>query len=141
MSEKTASNVVGHSVLGRGNAQRKSVHIPEWGGDVLIQQMSGRQVNSAQALAQEAVDAGKGLVKDRVKLTRFSFALIRDSWINEDGSYVLSDIDYDAISDEPHAATEKLIAEIRDFNGLDPAAAAQAKKNSATTQNGASGTS
>lgn len=130
--------LVGRAIFSRSNAQRKRVHIPEFGGDLLIQQLSARQVIATQLLAQEAVD-GAGIVKDRAKLSRLGFTLMRDSWINEDGTCVLSDDDYEAMADQPHAATELLIAAIRDFNDLDPAATRQAKKNLELTLNGASG--
>ena len=130
---------VGREVLGRDNALRKSIEIEEWGGSVLIRQLSGRQVSEIQQLATEAVDPQKKQVRDRRKLSRFNFALIRDSWINADGSTVLTDDDYEAISDEPHAATEKLSNEIAAFNHLNERAEVTAKKNLEAMPNGASG--
>jgi hypothetical protein len=132
--------LVGRAVLSRSNAQRKRVYVAEFGGDVLIQQLSARQVAATQILAQESVDSA-GTVKDRAKLSRLAFAIMRDSWINEDGTPVLSDDDYEAMADQPHAATEVLITAIRDFSSLDPEATRQAKKNLEPTRNGASGIS
>lgn len=129
------------AVLGRDNARRKTVYIEEWGGAVLIRQLSARQVSAIQQIAGEAIDAAKQQVRDRAKLSRFNFALIRDSWIGEDGQPVLSDSDYDGLVDEPHAVIEALVTAITEFNNMQPQAAREAKKNSEVTRNGASGTS
>lgn len=133
--------LVGRSVLGRGNARRKSIFVEEWGGDVLIQQLSARQVSAIQQLAGEAVDTSKQQVRDRGKLSRFNFAMIRDSWIGEDGALVLSDADYDTLVDEPHAVIETLVTAISDFNNMSGSALRDAKKNLEPTRNGASPTS
>jgi hypothetical protein len=132
---------IGRAVLGRGNARRKVVYIEEWGGNVLVRQISGRQYAALKQLAGEAIDTGKQQVRDRNKLSMFNFALIRDSWINEDGTPVLTDADYDMLVDEPTAVIEKLTSEISEFNGMGDNAQRDAKKNSALTLNGASGIS
>lgn len=133
---------VGRAILGRKeNFQRKTVHIPEWDGEVLIRQLSNKEVSAIQVLAVEAVDSGKGQVRDRGKLSRFNFAMIRDSWITADGEQVLSDGDYEMLVDEPHSVINTLVTEITAFNKFDASAQVDAKKNSATSQNGASGTS
>jgi hypothetical protein len=136
------AKVLGRDILGRKeNARRKTIPIAEWGGDVVIRQLSARQVSAIQGLASEAVDSGKGQVRDRAKLSRFNFAMIRDSWISAEGEQVLTDADYDVLVDEPHSVISTLVSEISDFNNMGDQAQAQAKKNSAVTQNGASGTS
>lgn len=135
------SKTVGRGVLGRGNAQRKYIPIEEWGGNVLIRQMSARQVSAVKELAGAAVDQAKQTVRDRGKLDRFGFAMICSSWINEDGTEVLTEADFTVLLDEPNAVIEKLTKEISEFNGMGDAATSNAKKNSDVTQNGASGTS
>jgi hypothetical protein len=132
---------VGRGVLGRGNARRQSIFVEEWGGNVMIQQLSARQVSAIQQLAGEAVDPGKQQVRDRGKLSRFNFAMIRDSWIGEDGALVLSDADYDTLVDEPHAVIETLVNAISEFNNMSGTAVRDAKKNLEPIQNGVSPTS
>jgi len=134
-----AVKALGRDVLGRGNARRKHIVVEEWGGSVLIRQLSSRQVSEIQQLATEAVDSAKRQVRDRKKLTRFNFCLIRDSWISEDGTPVLTDDDYESLLDEPNAAIETLTTEISAFNNLGERAQADAKKNLEPTLNGNSG--
>jgi hypothetical protein len=134
-----ATPIVGRGVLTRANARRRMVYVEEWGGNVQIQQLSYAQVNAIQAVAQIAVDTTTAQIKNRVQLSRFNFLMIRDSWIDENGAYVLTDDDFDAFQEQPHTVVNTLVTAINDLNQLDPAAAKEAKKNLEPTQNGASG--
>ena len=96
-------------------------------------------MSEVQQLAAEAVDPQRRQVRDRAKLSRFNFALIRESWINEDGTLVLSDADYEALVGEPNSALETLTNEISAFNRLGDKSVTEAKKNLETTQNGVFG--
>ena len=135
-----SANIVNRSVVGRKeNRQRKYIDIPEWGGSVLIQQLSAAQVSAIQAIAADAVDATRAVVKDRAKLSRFNFAMIRDSWITEDGEPQLTDDDYVAITQEPNTVLQTLVTAISEFNRMDAGAAQEAKKNLPAMANGVSG--
>lgn len=135
MSE-VVKHQVGREVLGRRNAKTMTLYIEEWGGDVTLRQLSHAQVVAIQGLASEAVDMGKQQVRDRSKLSRFNFAMIRDSWIDENGEQILSDADYETIVNEPNSVIATLVTAISDFNAMGDQALSQAKKNSVATRNG-----
>jgi hypothetical protein len=140
MSDReNSAPMVGRAVLGRANARRRTVYIEEWGGNVQIRQMSAAQVSSIQAVAQSAVDTSTAQIKNRAQLSRFNFLMIRDSWIDDEGAYVITDDDFETMQNQPHTVISALVTAINEFNGMDGAAPKEAKKNSPATQNGVSG--
>ena len=124
------ATTLGRDVLGRRHGRTLEVQIDEWGGPITIRQLSHREVVNIQGMAQSAVDAKTQRVTDRTKLTRFSFELIRRSWINGMDEPVLTDDDYDVLIDEPNSVIKKLVDAISTFNGLTETAKDAAEKNS-----------
>ena len=83
--------------------------VEEWGGAILLRELSHAEKMEAGQLAYEAFGGAKlpegrpGTVTGS-KLTRHTFSLIQFSWINEDGSQVLGKGDYTGVGGraEPH---------------------------------------
>jgi len=121
--------ILGREIIGQKHNKTKELHVEEWGGSILIRQLSHREVVAVQGMAREAVDRATQSIKDGAKLTRFNFELIRLSWINEDGGLVLTPADYDALMDEPNAVIKKLTDGMAEFSGLSDAAEKEAEKN------------
>lgn len=121
--------ILGREIIGQKHHKTKEVSVEEWGGSILIRQLSHREVVAVQGMAKEAVDRATMSVKDGAKLTKFNFELIRLSWINEDGELILTAADYDALINEPNAVIKRLTDEMAAFSGLSDAAEKEAEKN------------
>lgn len=137
---------INKSILKRNVLKRKTIHIPEWDGEIVVRELTGKE---AIALNQTAVEinfdrqAGRF---DADKAQRWEARTVMAGWINEDGSHVLEsgDID-DLLNTQPRSVIERIAKEIRILSGMDrakpdaPSPADEAKKNLNETPNTASG--
>ena len=132
---------LGRELVGKKHGKTKEVYVPEWDGSILIRQLSHQEVVNVQGMAMDAVDTVTQSIKDRSKLTRFNFELIRLSWVDAEGNAVLStdNADYEWLVSEPNAVIRTLTDAMSAYSGLQPNAEKDAEKNSPTTLNGASG--
>lgn len=123
------AKLLGREAIGQKTGKTKEISVEEWGGSILIRQLSHRQVVAIQGMASDALDRETKTVKDRTKLTKFNFELIRLSWVDEAGESVLSEEDYDSLIDQPNAIIKKLTDEMAEFSGLSETADKDAEKN------------
>lgn len=123
--------IVGREVIGRQHGKTKELLVEEWGGNVRIRQLSHNEVVVMQGMATDAVDKDSQSVKDRAKLTRFNFELIRLSWVDEAGNLVLTngEDDYNWLVSEPNDIIKKLTNEMAKFSGLQDESSEDAEKN------------
>lgn len=119
---------LGREIIGQRHGKTQTVPVAEWGGEITIRQLSHREVVTIQGIAADAIDGKTQKVKDRGKLTRFTFELIKRSWVDADGELVLTDADYDTLIDEPNSVIKAISEAVSDFNGLNDAAQAEEKK-------------
>jgi hypothetical protein len=136
---------LGKEILKRDTFKRKTIDIPEWGGQIIVRGLSG---NEAIAINQTAVEisldrqAGKF---DAAKAERWEANTVIRGWINEDGSAVLSPTDVDDLLGKETEIISRIAREIRILSGMekakadDPSPSSEAKKNSTETPNAASG--
>lgn len=121
-------SVLGREILGARRGKRQAVRVDEWDGEILLRKLSFEEAQQIQSMAQmsselDAVEARTGMI------SQMGFELIRASWINEDGTPVLTENDRAALMAESNAAIMQIVQEIRSFNALDEDAAEQAAKN------------
>lgn len=136
-SASSMKRTVGRDVLRRHVGKRKNIEVEEWGGAMLVRQLSHAEIMSIQ-------DAAKSLRSDGIRgevATRFTFDLVRFSWIDEDGKAVLGEEDYQEWIDQPNSIVDYIMKELVSFNNLDADAVKRVDKSFLVTQNGASGTS
>lgn len=119
---------LGREILGTRRGKRQTVRIDEWDGDILLRKLSFEEAQHIQSMAQmagelDAVETRTGII------SQMGFELIRASWINEDGTPVLSEDDRAALMAESNAAVMQIVKAVRVFNALDEGAAEQAAKN------------
>ena len=123
------SNVLGRSVIGAGKFNRKAVPCPEWGGDVLVRELSGEEVVEARKIAVETVDTASRTVSNLDGVSKFACFVVGKGWINEDGSQVLHDGELSLLKRESSVVIERLSEVISAMSGLMPDAVATAQKN------------
>ena len=102
-------------------ATRKTVEITieEWGGEIIIRQLSAAEMKELQALAAKGVDLSSKSVKDVSKLDDFKTALIVKAWVDDEGNPVLrSEQDREMLNQQPFVVIEKIANAIGVLNGL-----------------------
>lgn len=132
---------IGRDILTRNTLKRKVVDIPEWGGQITLRELTGReaiQVNQGAVEISEDRKAGKF---DAGKAVRWEALTVSLGWINEDGSHVLAEGDIDQlIASQPYALIERIGKEVRSVSGADkPKPVEDAKKNLTETPSEGSG--
>lgn len=102
-------------------ATRKTIEvtIDEWGGDIIIRQLSAAEMKELQALAAKGIDVSSKSVTDISKLDDFKTALIMKAWVDEYGNPVLSsESDRGMLNQQPFVVIEKIANAIGVLNGL-----------------------
>lgn len=109
----------------RGNLRRTVVAVPEWGGDVIIQEFTAAQRDTIEMAS--VVNVGG---RNMQRIPEHSRArLVALAVINEDGSPVFTLDDLPALSELPAAGLERVVKAIQEQNRLDADPMEQARKN------------
>lgn len=127
---------IGREILSKNTLKRKAIEIPEWGGTIVLRELSGREAIPVSQGALEISEARRAGDIDTQKALTWQAETVCYGWINEDGSQVLalSDID-ELLKTQPHSVLERIAKEIRILSGMeraqpaDPAPVDDAKKN------------
>jgi len=108
-------------ILAKVTLKTEKILVEEWGGDVLISEMSGFSRDSWEQAISEKDGSGR-LVSPRSKLVLFTV-------VDEAGNRIFKDDDIQAIGKLSAAALEKVCAVSMRLNALDAGAVAESKKN------------
>lgn len=108
-------------ILSKTSLKKESVTVDEWGGDVLVSEMSG-SVRDAWEQSLRKKDENGSLVSPRAKL-------IACTVVDEDGNRVFSDDDVEAIGKLSSLSLEKVCEVSMRLNGLADGDVEKAKKN------------
>lgn len=125
--------------------KRKTIDIPEWGGQIIVRGLSGKEAIPVSQGAMEISAARQKGNANANQAVRWQALTVSLGWINEDGSHVLEPSDIDGfIESTEHAVIERIAKEIRILTGMqavNPEAkpADEAKKNLTMTPNEDSG--
>lgn len=130
--------------LGRGFLEQRTlksvvVEVPEWDGEVILRELTGEEMAEVQAIATSAMDMNTRQVKDGKALMLFRATAICLSWVDEDGNHVMERKDIPLLLRQSYRVLDRLADVVEEMSGMNQAALEAAKKNSETTQNGASG--
>lgn len=121
--------ILGIEALSGRILKEHEIDIPEWGGSVLVRELTSAEVDSIRRVAMVAVDPKTSKIMDPGALYRFQLRLIATGWINSDGSRVLKDEEIDKLYDVSNAVTQRMATEIMQLSGLDTTATETAEKN------------
>jgi hypothetical protein len=109
-------------ILSKTELKKETVTVEEWGGDVIVSEMSGTTRDGWEQAVREK-DASGRLVSPRAKLIVFTV-------VDEKGNRIFKDDDIEAIGKLSSEALEKIIAVAMRLNGLGADEINKAKKNS-----------
>lgn len=110
----------------------KSLHVPEWGGDVWIKAMTAGERDDFEANHRALKDAGKDPL--RHLRARLACATVCD----EEGNLLFAESDIDALSEHPASALDRIADLAMELCGMKTADAEQL---AASLKNGRAGSS
>lgn len=136
---------LGKAILKKDTFTRKTLDIPEWGGQIIVRGLSGKEAIPISQGAIEIAGDQKAGKLNAERNERWEAATVVAGWINEDGSNVLTPQDIDDLLGKETTVISRIAKEIRILSGMakdkddDPKPTDVAKKNLTVTQNGDSG--
>lgn len=123
-------------ILSAQDIVREKVEVPEWGGAVLVQGLTGRERDEVEA----SMITGKGK-NAHVKLDDLRAKLCARAMVDENGVRLFSDADIPALANKSAAALNRVYEVAQRLSGITQEDVEELTKNSETVQSGASGLS
>lgn len=124
--------VLGRDVLSKPALRQERVHVEEWGGEVILRELTEEEVVAVNKLRQRGPFTKRGEL-DATALGNYRRRILRLGWIDEDGNQVLEEADEAELTKQPFAIIDKLAARIAEMSGMMPGASGDAEKNSEAT--------
>lgn len=110
-------------ILAAADRRTRTVHVPEWGGDVIIASMSGA--------ARDAWELWIGDARQRGQFNNVRARLLSACIVDESGQRIFtSEADIEALGSKDSMVLDRLFEVARELNGLTDDAIEAAKKNS-----------
>jgi hypothetical protein len=134
VAEHSVKAAVGREILQRHVLRTEVVEVDEWGGKIILREMSAAQVVEFVRMnrAQDDTDAG-------ADMRRAAWTLIT-CWVDEAGDPILEPEDIDVLlATQPASLINRLSTRAGILSGMIPDAAAVAEKNSGSSQSEESG--
>lgn len=120
--------IVGRNVLGKRCFSQQKVDVPEWGGAVLVRELSSAEIATVRTAAKVAAKQSVDNV-DANSISSFERLLVEFGWIDESGQRVLEDGESALLAGESARIVNTLASHIATMSGLNPNAVTDAKKN------------
>lgn len=127
------------AILAANDRKLEPLEVAEWGVTVYLRELSAEQVSRYRAIAVGAVNAQTREVTDPSALMNVGCQVVAWGVCDEQGERVFSDADVKELGEKNADVIDRLSSQILRLSGLGRTVA-DAKKNSKTIQNGASGT-
>lgn len=124
------------SILAANDIQRDEVDVPEWGGMVLVQGLSGKERDELEA----SLIQGKGK-NANVNLKNLRAKLVARSVVDIEGKRVFADADIEALSKKSGLALNRVYEVAQRLSGITQEDVDELTKNSETAQSEDSGLS
>ncbi len=118
-------------ILKADDRPTETVHVPEWGGDVLVRGLDGRGRDSY--FASMTVQAGN---RQRMDTTNATAKLVASCIVTEDGEPLFSMDDVNALGAKSGAALNRVFDAAQRLSGLSDDDMAELGETSAATPNG-----
>ena len=117
------------AILTASDMKKEKIHVPEWGGDVWIKSLSGKERDAFES----SMFKGKG------KNRKENFANLRARllvWtlVDEQGNRLFDDSDATALGEKNAKALDRCFAKARELSGMSEEDVEEMTKNSETVQ-------
>lgn len=113
----------------------ETVHVPDWGGDVVVRTLSGAERDAFEAANLQ----GRGR-NQRVNLHNLRARLVALCVVDADGKRVFSDEDAEALGRQSARALDQVFAVASRLNGISEGDLEELEKNSASAPSNGSTT-
>jgi hypothetical protein len=113
------------AILSADDLKRETVPVPEWGGEVIVQEMTAKARMDWGNSAYKTDELG-GLVADKEK---FAASMLVASCVGEDNEPLFSLEDIAALSRKSGKAVDRVLAVALRLNGMSGEAKEKIKKN------------
>lgn len=132
--------IIGRDVLRRQVLRTERVEVPEWGGEIIMRQMSAAEITEF-ALYGEQLRAGGGSI-DAEESIRLAAQAVAAAWVDEEGKRVLTSADdvTELLRTQTADTINRLSRKALEISGLTAAAVGTAAKNFGSSQSVDSGT-
>lgn len=104
-------------ILEAADLRTESVDVPEWGGEVLLRELSAAQMSEFKAKSVAAVDPQTRAVRDGVTLFGLSAWIVSRSAIGEDGKRLFTDADLSRLGEKSDKVIDRLGARVLEMSG------------------------
>lgn len=104
-------------ILEAADLRTESVDVPEWGGEVLLRELSAAQMSEFKAKSVAAVDPQTRAVRDGVTLFGLSAWIVSRSAIGEDGKRLFTDADLPRLGEKSDKVIDRLAARVLEMSG------------------------
>lgn len=104
-------------ILEAADLRTESVDVPEWGGEVLLRELSAAQMSEFKAKSVAAVDPQTRAVRDGVTLFGLSAWIVSRSAIGEDGKRLFTDADFSRLGEKSDQVIDRLGARVLEMSG------------------------
>jgi hypothetical protein len=123
-------------ILEAQDIQTKTVEVPEWGGSVKVQGMTGvdRDAFEAEIIKQKGKDFSVNMQNIRAKLVAVSL-------VNGDGKRIFNDKDVTALGKKSAAALDRVFSVAQELSGISTEDVEELAKNLESVPSDASGSS
>lgn len=121
-------------ILTAQDIQTEEVHVPEWGGTVLVRALDGEERDSLEA----SMIQGKGK-NAQVNLKNLRAKLVARSIVDESGKRLFEDGDIPALAKKSAAALNRVYEVAQRLSGITPEDVDELTKNSKPAQSEDSG--
>lgn len=121
-------------ILTAQDIQTEEVHVPEWGGTVLVRALDGEERDSLEA----SMIQGKGK-NAQVNLKNLRAKLVARSIVDESGKRLFEDGDIPALAKKSAAALNRVYEVAQRLSGITPEDVDELTKNSRPAQSEDSG--
>ena len=100
-------------ILGADDLERRTIEVPEWGGSVIAQEMTGAIREEFEAAVVSANSTDPAANTDNLRAWLVSFTLI-----DEDGKRLFSASDVEALGAKSGKALVRVCAVVQEMNGI-----------------------
>lgn len=119
------------AILGMTDRTYQDVKIPQWGGVVRVQSLTGAERDQWEAACQEEKNGEKKFTTDKLREKLLAFCLV-----DQDGAKLFSEVDIAALSGKNAAALTRLFDVARKLNAIGAQDVEELTKNSEAAPSG-----
>lgn len=113
------TRVLGKGILSAPILRREEIEIPEWGGSILVRELTEAEATDCQKTLRYKFDHEHTL-PDSDSMSGWRKRIWFYGWINEDGTQVLSREDRDKLDQVPYSILDRVAGRIAELSGITP---------------------